>query len=120
MRMTLKGLTLECISQKRNERQDPDEFPSQVLTLCNCISFTGRCEENIRNNKLPSFLLELRDELDSYTSVQISEGHPNPKVIELKLKDLVLDLIHQITIVEFLISSKITSVTEFAWQKQLR
>lgn len=120
MKTTLKALTLECISQKRSDERSPDIFPSQILTLCNSISFTGRCEESIRSNKLPVFKAELKAELDTYTGVTIHKDHPKPKVLELKLKDLILDLIHQIETVEYLMSQKITSVTDFAWQKQLR
>ena len=40
--------------------------------------------------------------------------------MELKLKALILDTIHHISIVEQLIESKIRSIDDWLWQKQLR
>ena len=44
----------------------------------------------------------------------------NSKVLELKLKALILDTIHHISIVEELIDSKVRSVDDWLWKKQLR
>lgn len=41
-------------------------------------------------------------------------------VLELKLKALILDTIHQISILEELLDANLTRVTEWSWQKQLR
>ena len=120
MKYSLKSYTLDCISDSKNESRNPDQYPSQVLSLCNSIIFTDRCEEAIRTNKLPSLLSQLKDELDSYTNVIVPEDHPNPTVLELKLKDLVLDLIHEIEIVETLIRDGVKNVLSWNWQRQLR
>ena len=44
----------------------------------------------------------------------------NSKVLELKLKALILDTIHHISIVEELIESKVRSIDDWLWKKQLR
>ena len=41
-------------------------------------------------------------------------------MLELKLKALILDTIHHISIVEELIESKARSIDEWLWKKQLR
>jgi dynein heavy chain 2 len=120
MKYTLKAYTLDCITESKNDRKDPDKFPSQILCLCNSIIFTDRCEEAIRSGKIPTLLAQLKEELDSYTNVEISPQHSDPKVLELKLKDLILDLIHQIDILESLMTERTRNVNDWAWQKQLR
>lgn len=42
------------------------------------------------------------------------------RVLELKLKALVLDTIHHISVVEGLAEAKVTSVDDWEWKKQLR
>ena len=44
----------------------------------------------------------------------------NSKVLELKLKALILDTIHHISIVEQLIQAKTRSIDDWLWKKQLR
>ena len=41
-------------------------------------------------------------------------------MLELKLKALILDTIHHISIVEKLIDSKVRSIDDWLWKKQLR
>lgn len=54
-------------------------------------------------------------QLDVYTSTETKD-----KVFELKLKSLILDLIHNIEVVEVLLGSGIRSAQHWLWQKQLR
>ena len=42
------------------------------------------------------------------------------KVLELKLKALILDTIHHLSVVESLIEAKVTSVEDWGWKRQLR
>jgi len=120
MKCTLKSLLLECLSEKKDERKSPDKYPSQILSVSNAISFTDKCEEAIRSGKLGQLRNNLQQELDAYTHVTIQASHPNPKVLELKLKELILDVIHEIDVVEYLISVKTRNTNEWSWQKQLR
>ena len=55
---------------------------------------------------------EDRDDADSNNS--------NSKVLELKLKALILDTIHHISIVEKLIEASVRSIDDWLWKKQLR
>lgn len=41
-------------------------------------------------------------------------------VLELKVKALILDTIHQIAILEELLDVNVTKINEWSWQKQLR
>ncbi|KAB7504442.1 Cytoplasmic dynein 2 heavy chain 1 [Armadillidium nasatum] len=94
----------------------------EILCLADAILFTERCEESIKDGSNPNFLKELQGKLESYTSVDLGgdSDDQESQVLSLKLKALILDTIHNIDVVRFLLDSKTTSVSEWAWQKQLR
>ena len=48
------------------------------------------------------------------------EEDPDSKVLELKLKALILETLHYIDIVRTLIEGKVTALDHWLWQKQLR
>lgn len=63
--------------------------------------------------------------LESYTSVNLGsdgskESQMDSHVLELKLKALILDTIHNIDVVTALIRASTTSLSDWEWQKQLR
>ena len=68
--------------------------------------------KNSRKEILNSFLGSDEDSED--------DTGTNSKVLELKLKALILDTIHHISIVEELIESKVRSIDDWLWKKQLR
>ena len=121
MKGTLKQLLVECLNDLNQSKEglDPLKFPSQVLGLAQAIEFTQNCEKAIRGNSLSSFLNETKDQLDSYTSVDLDQDE-STNVLELKLKALILDTIHYVQVIESLIEAKIRSTDEWLWQKQLR
>lgn len=94
----------------------------QILCLGEQIRFTENCEEALKRGGLRSFLAEIENQLESYTSVDFAgagkEGEAH--VLELKLKALILDTIHAIDVVHFLMNNGIKSTADWQWQKQLR
>ncbi|XP_042221258.1 cytoplasmic dynein 2 heavy chain 1-like isoform X2 [Homarus americanus] len=126
MKMTLRQLLSECLEEGRSDAgMDPLKSPSQILCLADAILFTERCDESIREGRLTNYKKELETKLESYTSVDLSsdgtpEGKTDSHVLELKLKALILDTIHNIDVVEILMQNNTTSVSDWAWQKQLR
>lgn len=67
----------------------------------------------------------LQAKLESYTGVDLSsdgtpEGKADSLVLELKLKALILDTIHNIDVVQILLQANTTSLSDWPWQKQLR
>lgn len=135
MKATLKDLLVQCLkaSDTGGKGLDPGRFPSQVclppvavtrmcitayfqiLCLSEQIRFTDLCEKAIEKNILGSFLEDLKGQLDAYTSTE-----PGSHVLQLKLKALILDLIHHIDVVEQLSEAKVKSTGAWTWQKQLR
>jgi len=99
----------------------------QILCLAEMIRFTENCEEAIRQHDLSGFVRRLKSQLESYTSVNVSDTGADTgqvdvgvHVLELKLKALILDTIHNIEVVEQLNTSSLTDVADWQWQKQLR
>ena len=121
MKNTLRQLLIECVTlgRKKDGSLDPLKYPSQILCLAESILFAEKCEAAIKGKSLEKLLKLLEGQLDTYTSVDFDD-EKDSKVLELKLKALILDTIHHIDIVKKLIESKVRAVNHWLWQKQLR
>ena len=92
MKRTLTELLKECIRDAKSGRGgglDPNKYPSQILCLAEMVQFTERCEEALKTHNLPNFHREMEQQLESYTSVDISssgQGDVDAHVLDLKLK----------------------------------
>ncbi|OQR74458.1 cytoplasmic dynein 2 heavy chain 1-like, partial [Tropilaelaps mercedesae] len=116
MQNTLRNMTHRCFIRESAEI-GLDEFPSQVLCLSEMLCFTRDCEKAIESRNLEKFRSKLSTKLSSHTS---RLGALTNLLHLLKLKALVLDIIHNIDIVEQLIEHKVTLLSDWRWQKQLR
>ena len=120
MKRTLKRMVQQCANEMINGAgSDPtifDRYPSQVLCVANQIYFARGIEDAIRKNKLEQFEESLTAQLQSYTSFELS-GQP---LLQLKIKSLVLELIHLIDVVTLLRSEAVRDTRQWLWQKQLR
>lgn len=120
MKRTLQELLVECLNDaKQANGMDPLKYPSQVLCLAEAILYTERCEEAITRGNLKSYLRDLESQLESYTSVDLGDD-VDSKVLELKLKALILDNIHHIKVTQELIEANTKHTTDWLWQKQVR
>lgn len=122
MKNTLKKSLSLCLNESRNNdgEIDPLKYSSQILCLTEAIQFSVNCEKAIKEGKLGKYLNELQSKLDSYTSTDLGVADENTKVLHLKLKALILDLIHYIDVVHILVDNNVTSPEHWLWQKQLR
>ena len=85
MKNTLKELLLECVQEGRKGGMDPLKYPSQVLCVAEAILFTERAEDALSRGSLKSYLQDLEEQLESYTSVDLGDDGPEAKV---RLKNL--------------------------------
>ncbi|KAG0418554.1 hypothetical protein HPB47_004758 [Ixodes persulcatus] len=118
MKETLQQLLTDCLNARKKgsaEGQDPSQYPSQILCLAEWVRFTEACEAAIERGTLPRLLEDVKRQLEHYTGVEL-ESNP---VLELKLKALVLDSVHRISIIEELQEHRTSKVTDWHWQKQL-
>ncbi|KAF0030538.1 hypothetical protein F2P81_017269 [Scophthalmus maximus] len=123
MKETLKHLLYECLSAGKKGEVDPSRSPSQILCLAEQIQFTEDVERALKEQNLQQLELELHSKLEHYTTVDTSsDDHANTEssVLQLKLKALILDIIHNIGVVKQLKQADVTSPDAWAWKKQLR
>ncbi len=91
-----------------------------MLCLTEQITFTEKCEVALSNGRLASLQKELQHQLESYTGTDIEASDEESRVLNLKLKALILDAIHFIDVIEQLLNSNATSTAHWTWKKQLR
>ncbi|XP_069615312.1 cytoplasmic dynein 2 heavy chain 1 [Ranitomeya imitator] len=122
MKSTLQTLLVECVAagKKSHGTIDPLRFPSQILCLAEQIQFTEDVENAIRGYNLHEVEIELTAKLEHYTGIDDPSGEADAEILELKLKVLILDVIHNIDVVKQLIQAQTHSVDDWAWKKQLR
>ncbi|XP_056634261.1 cytoplasmic dynein 2 heavy chain 1 [Diorhabda sublineata] len=122
MQVTLKESLVNC--QKEKGAPDPFMYPSQILCLSDSITFTAKCEQAISSMTIPTLLTKYKNQLEHYSSLELhhsqEKGTEGDNVLELKLKALLLDTIHHITVLGELMENNVTKVSEWTWQKQLR
>ncbi|NXA12552.1 DYHC2 protein, partial [Sapayoa aenigma] len=125
MKETLKKMLIDCVDagKKSQGSIDPSLFPSQILSLAEQIQFTEDVEIAIKNHNLQQLELELMAKLDHYTSINSGiedTGSTESGILELKLKALILDIVHNIDVVKQLNQAQVHNVEDWAWKKQLR
>ncbi|KAL8004079.1 putative AAA+ ATPase domain, dynein heavy chain region D6 P-loop domain-containing protein [Plasmopara halstedii] len=113
MRRTIRVLTTRCVNARAPDYQ---AFPSQVLCLTEQIRFCSQAEAAIRNGQVQDLKQTLQDTLRELTSLDLS----TELLMSLKIKSLVLDLVHHIDVCDQLLAANCRSGIEWIWQKQLR
>eukprot|EP00056_Hartaetosiga_gracilis_P017754 m.8317 g.8317 ORF g.8317 m.8317 type:complete len:4146 (-) comp6080_c0_seq1:66-12503(-) len=107
----------DCVA---TDPPQPSQFASQVLCVAEQVKFTRDCQQAILSQKLAQYKETLAMKLQSYTGVEVDTSDPEGHVLDLKLKALILDVIHMIEIVDLLISNRVVSLNHWFWQKHLR
>jgi dynein heavy chain 2 len=117
MRSTLSLLLSRCLNDKSSNYLDI--YPSQILCLAQAIRFTDDCEAAIEEggNGLNNLLSSLTKTLYEFTSYNLSSVEA---LIQLKIKALVLDIVHNIDMINQLIKMKVVKLSDWYWKKQLR
>ncbi|EPY79965.1 hypothetical protein CB1_000877044, partial [Camelus ferus] len=125
MKRTLKELLTECVTTGRSSQGaiDPSFFPSQILCLAEQIKFTEDVENAIKDHSLHQIETQLVNKLEHYTNIDTSSEDPGnieSGILELKLKALILDIIHNIDVVKQLNQVQVHTTEDWAWKKQVR
>jgi len=111
MQSTLSASLKECLKV-----DDPAAFPSQILCAADQIHFTRKMEKAIGTGRTADVEQELRDKLAALTSHDCGDD----TLLSIKLKALVLDLIHDLDVVEQVRREGARSTDDWFWRKQLR
>ncbi|KAH3759571.1 cytoplasmic dynein 2 heavy chain 1 [Pelomyxa schiedti] len=121
MKVTLKELLLQVLSGFDLRTCPLKYIPSQIIGLANCIMFTRQCHNAMSGQKgnritFPVLMAELDQLLQKYTL----EDTVKNRLEGLKIKAIILDIIHHRDVVEQLQTAKSVSLTHWVWLKQLR
>lgn len=93
------------------------DIPSQVLSLCHWVTFTQKSEEAISGKKLRELKKRLESDLNRLTSHNLQQESP---VTKFKVKSLILDTIHFLSVTDDLLQSLPRNVDDVKWLKHLR
>ena len=112
MRATLSSLLNRCLQSTGKTWS----YPSQILCLAQQVRFTENAEASIEENSVDDLLAQLQLDLRQLTT-EVSSVDP---LTQLKIKSMVLDVVHNIDVLNQLKNKGTTRITEWQWKKQLR
>ena len=118
----MKQTLADSLSQSLHN-MDFMSVPQQIVDLIEAIHFTEQVESIITNKgDLRTLEKSLNTQLEKYTTFDITslKNSADATVTQLKLKSLIMDTIHSISVVKQLIAAKVTQLADWTWQKQLR
>lgn len=117
MRLTLDALLKQAF---KGSQLDIGNLPSQICCLHELITFSRNCTQAIVARKLPSYKQDLQKTLESYTSFD----NRGDVLLFSKLKALILDIIHNIDVVDQLLRDNVimnsSNPNDWMWYKQLK
>jgi dynein heavy chain 2 len=118
MKRTLQQLLLESL-----EDSNVLMYPCQVVCLTEYLHFTANVEKQLKaGGDLDQLQSALRSKLETFTNFDYAQIQDKQDKIttEMKLKSLILDIIHYIDVLDQLKKSNCKSVDDWEWQKQIR
>eukprot|EP00392_Amoebophrya_sp_AT5.2_P002499 g2504.t1 len=110
------SISLDRCLASGQDNLDLGKYPSQVLNLSNEIRFTQMCESAIVSRQVPELKQKLVMDLNALTELKASKFAD--VLQQAKLKALILDVIHQRTVVDEV--GGCHQLTDWAWYRQLR
>ncbi|KAH8617995.1 putative Dynein heavy chain N terminal region 2 domain1 [Trypanosoma vivax] len=117
MKETLKDLLASCVKvQEVTDSACIEKYPSQILQVALQVHFSLAVESAITSKSLEEVEKGLRQSLNKLTLTPSDVG----VVTMLKVKALILDIIHQIEIIELLRAKRVDTLESWWWRKQLR
>lgn len=115
MKATLKTHLQQCYA-----KMDIGLYASQILCAAEMIRFTVKTEEAIKNSKSGGLTAHRNNLQAQLRELNLFAGRNADPLIGLKLKSIIMDLIHNIEVVTLLIKHKVDKETDWLWRKQLR
>jgi dynein heavy chain 2 len=116
MKATLSSLLMKSL-QSKSKALDWN-YPSQVICLAQAILFTEHIEGAVEegSSALQSLRQVQQDNLRQLTGQDFSSD----LLAQLKMKSLVLDVVHNLDVLDQLLRKGVRSLDEWQWKKQLK
>ena len=120
LKNTLKQIFFDAIIQfnRKSQWNQMLNLPSQILSIVQWVLFTENIENSIRTYNYDDVKSQYQNQLYSLTNYQNDSSFDG--IINIKIKSLVLDTIHFLSVITQLASHSVKDINEWIWQKQLR
>ncbi|XP_016964184.1 cytoplasmic dynein 2 heavy chain 1 [Drosophila biarmipes] len=120
---TLRDQIYECYSSSTGASDNLDEkilkkYASQVLATSRALHFTRQAEQAIGGMSLGKLQQQLKDEINHLAALK--NKSQNGTLISLKIRSLLLDLVHYSGVVEQLQKHNVVHTGDWHWLCQLR
>ena len=117
MVITLKN-SLQSI-KRTNIQESFNNYCSQIICLFNELTFSAKTATSISSGR--SAIQSLGKQMQGLLSDLTKRCHlTKDQLILAKIKSLILDVIHQITVLQFLSSQNCQGTADWSWHKQLK
>uniref|UniRef100_A0A1B0DN78 Dynein heavy chain, cytoplasmic n=1 Tax=Phlebotomus papatasi TaxID=29031 RepID=A0A1B0DN78_PHLPP len=117
IKFTLRELVRKCVEIKDFTEEHIQEFPIQVLTLARTISFTRLTDKAITSMTIGNLLKSTRSDIERFTAMAATT---QSTLTQLKIRSLLVDLVHHATILEDLQKNNVTNIQDWLWLQQLK
>lgn len=92
-------------------------YPEQVICLAKSIQFTKQSEKAIAAMNLQNHLKIIKNEIVYYTTSILKDVD---NLTKIKVRSILLDLVHQATIIQQLIDENVTNVLDWGWVQHMK
>lgn len=116
IRSTLKQLIVKCSQHDRFTEDLLMKYPMQVLCLVRDIQFTKSTEKAITSMTLQAHLQSFKQEIECFTALARNDDN----LLRIKVRALLMGLVHYVTVVETLIEQNVTSCDDWFWLQQIK
>ncbi|OMJ92391.1 hypothetical protein SteCoe_4833 [Stentor coeruleus] len=114
MQSTLSKELINCLKTDKVQSILPSQ-PSQLCSLSEVITFSEQCVKAIEGGTMNKLKADLQRKLAELTSARQTDA-----LMLIKVKSLILDLIHNMEVSECLIENKVSSTNDWQWHRQLK
>lgn len=117
IKITLIDAVVKCCQIEQFTIDVVKMYSEQVICLSKSIQFTRQTEKAITAMNLQNHLKSIKNEIVYYTT-----NVPNDvdNLTKIKVRSILLDLVHQVTIVQQLIDENVINVLDWGWVQQMK
>ncbi|XP_061401208.1 cytoplasmic dynein 2 heavy chain 1, partial [Musca vetustissima] len=120
IQQTLREQIVQCCSSYPADGFNENilqNYVAQVLSTTRAIHFTRQCEKAIQTMALQKLRQSLNAEIGKYS---LWKHQTSDTLLQIKLRSLLFDLVHYVTIVEELIDNNTMHLNDWHWLAQLK
>jgi dynein heavy chain 2 len=113
MLVTLQESLLNCL---KDSQMNMSNYSGQIISAAKEIDFSHRVLDSLEKNKMADLKKHLEQYLESLTNMKSKLS----KIDQTKVKGLIMDVIHQLSVADELLTNKVTDSKSWYWFKQLK